>query len=352
MKKPKIVNKKWLVIAVIVLILVTFSFLEEQKNVTARSIVLAMSLDLDGEEYEMGIQLLKTDVSDKKEFLTYSAKGKTITEILEKLSHNTGGAVSLCHTLVLALGSNALTQDNDRAMRYFIENEELCNNTMLIAAKDSPLELLSAKLSNGQGSGYYLGQYLRNIGKDLGVIPMTIKDYIMRRYRIGGCVYLPYVGVEKTGETTYLSVKESFVSDGNNYAHLSENATKGLSLALNKLKSGELPYIIGDKLGEVDIVNTKADMKVSKDGVAELKIKAKLNDKAEVPINIDEKNSVEVLKKNITQYVTECFETCKAQNLDVFFIGQYAYASNNKLYEQENYLQNVSLDVKINITMK
>ena len=103
MNKPKFVNKKWLVIAVILLILVTFSFLEEQKSVSARSIVLAISLDLQDDEYEMGIQLLKADQSQQKEFLTYSSKGKTITEILERLSHETGGAVSLCHTLVLVL---------------------------------------------------------------------------------------------------------------------------------------------------------------------------------------------------------------------------------------------------------
>lgn len=68
MNKPKFVNKKWLVIAVILLILVTFSFLEEQKSVSARSIVLAISLDLQDDEYEMGIQLLKADQSQQKNF--------------------------------------------------------------------------------------------------------------------------------------------------------------------------------------------------------------------------------------------------------------------------------------------
>ena len=41
MKKPKIINKKWLVIVIIIVFLVVFSLLEEQKSVSARSIVLA-----------------------------------------------------------------------------------------------------------------------------------------------------------------------------------------------------------------------------------------------------------------------------------------------------------------------
>ena len=352
MNKPKFVNKKWLVIAVILLILVTFSFLEEQKSVSARSIVLAISLDLQDDEYEMGIQLLKADQSQQKEFLTYSSKGKTITEILERLSHETGGTVSLCHTLVLVLGNDLLTKDNDKAMRFFVENEELCNNTMVVASKDSPLEILNAKLSNGQGGGYYLGHFLRDIGKDLGVIPMTIKDYIMNRFRIGGCVYLPYVSVEKTGEVTYISVTESFVTDGYNSAYLNEDATKGLSFALNKLKGGELSYEYEDKFGEVDIVNAKSDIKVSKDGKAKIKIKTTFNDKAYVPENIDEEKSVELIKQLISNYVTQCFETCKEQGLDIFYLGQTAYASNIELYKKEGYLQDITLDVSVNVSMK
>ncbi len=70
MKKPKIVNKKWLVIVIIIVFLVVFSLLEEQKSISARSIVLAMSIDLIDDEYEVGIQLLRTDLKDKQEFLT------------------------------------------------------------------------------------------------------------------------------------------------------------------------------------------------------------------------------------------------------------------------------------------
>ena len=44
MKKPKIINKKWLVIFIISLILITFSFVDEQKSIAARTIVLGLSL--------------------------------------------------------------------------------------------------------------------------------------------------------------------------------------------------------------------------------------------------------------------------------------------------------------------
>ena len=203
MKKPKLVNKKWLVIAIIIVFLVVFSLLEEQKNVSSRAIVLAISLDLKDDEYEMGIQLLKTDgQQDKQEFITYTATGPQMTDVITKLCQDTGGAVSLCHTMVLILSQELLTKDNDRAINFFVENEELCNNTMIVTSKESPLEILSVTLSNGQGGGYYVGGMLRNIVSDLGVIPITIKDYIKNRYRIGNCVYVPCVSLEKSGKTT------------------------------------------------------------------------------------------------------------------------------------------------------
>ena len=351
MKKPKIVDKKWLVIAIIIVVLVVFSLMEEQKNVSARSIVLAMSVDLVGEEYEVGIQLLRTDIKDKQEFITYSATASNLTEIIEKLSHDTGGFVSLCHTMVLILGADLLTKDNDKAMRFFIENEELCNNTMVVASKDSPLETLSVKLSNGQGGGYYIGGMLRNIVTDLGVIPITVKDYIKNRYRLGNCVYLPCVSIEKTGETTYVNVKESFVTDGKNYAVLSESATKGLSLTLNKLKGGELSYDFDDKMGRVDIVKTSADIKVKSDE-ANVKIKAKLNDRAYVPEKIDEKQSQEQLQNTVKGYVEECFKTCQEQGLDVFYLAQRAYAQGEDFYKKSDFLDGMKLKVQVDITMK
>ncbi|MDE6276037.1 MAG: hypothetical protein K2M75_05800 [Clostridia bacterium] len=351
MKKPKIVDKKWLVIAIIIVVLVVFSLMEEQKNVSARSMVLAMSVDLKDDEYEVGIQLLRTDIKDKQEFITYSTTGANLTEIFEKLSHDTGGTVSLCHTLVVILGKDLLTKDNDKAMRFFIENEELCNNTMIVASKDSPLEALSAKLSNGQGGGYYIGNMLRGIVTDLGVIPITIKDYIKNRYHIGNCVYLPCVSVEKSGDTTYVNVKESLVTNGYKYAILSENATKGLSLTLNKLKGGELSYDFDNTMGRVDIVKSSADIKVQSDE-ANVKIKAQLNDRAYVPEKIDEKRSVEELQKNVKSYVEECFKACQEQGLDVFYLGQRAYAQGKDFYEKSDFLDNMQLKVVVDITMK
>lgn len=351
MKKPKLVNKKWLVIAIIIVALVVFSLMEEQKNVSARSIVLAMSVDLKEGEYEMGIQLLRTDLKDKQEFITYSATGDNLTDIIEKLSRDSGGSVSLCHAMVLILGKDLLTKDNDKAMRFFIENEELCNNTMVVASKDSPLEALSVKLSNGQGGGYYIGGMLRSIVTDLGVIPITIKDYIKNRYRIGNCVYMPCVSVEKSGETTYINVKESFVTDGYKYAVLSENATKGLSLTLNKLKGGELSYDFDNKMGRVDIVKSSADIKV-KSYEADVKIKAQLNDRAYVPEKIDEKRSKEELQNTVKTYVEECFKTCQEQGLDVFYLAQRAYAQGEDFYEKPTFIDDMRLKVQVDITMK
>ena len=119
MKKPKIINKKWLVIFIISLILITFSFLDEQKSIAARTIVLALSLDKIEDEYEVGVQVLKTTGEKQLQYITYFSKGDNVSDILERLSYDTGSKIALCHATVLIVSQDVLNKDNDKAMNFF-----------------------------------------------------------------------------------------------------------------------------------------------------------------------------------------------------------------------------------------
>lgn len=353
MKKPKIVNKKWLVILLIAVVLITFSFLDEQRSIAARTIVLALSLDKQDNEYELAIQVLKTDKSEKQEFLTYSAKGDKVSTLIDKLSCDTGGTVALCHALVLILSPEILDNDRDSAMRYFLESEVLCNNTMVVASTQSPREALSPTLANGVGSGYYIGQILRNMDSELGIIPVTLKDYFKNRSRIGKCVYLPCVSVIDDGGTKYVDITQSYVSDGTKGVLLSEKATKGMSLVLNSINNGTLPYEYESTTGEMDIVRSSSDIKMKKEGTeAKLEIKTTLKDNAYVPEKINEDRCKEYIISEINGYVLECYKKCKEAGLDVFFIGQRSYAYQNPLYKEDNYLEKVDLKIDVKISMK
>ncbi|MDE5549030.1 MAG: Ger(x)C family spore germination C-terminal domain-containing protein [Clostridia bacterium] len=353
MKKPKFINRKWLVILVIALVLITFSFLDEQKSIAARTIVLALSLDIVEDEYEVGIQVLKTDKSEKQEFITYFATGDKLSDIIEHLSYDTGSTVALCHATVLIISQEALNKDDNKAMSYFFEGEVLCNNTMVVTSKQSPREVLSPTLSNGVGSGYFLGQVLHNMVGDFGIIPMTVKDFFKNKYHIGSCVYLPCVSLEKEGETTFLDITKSYVSDGTKGVMLSENATKGLSLVLNKISNGTLPYHYESSVGELDIVNSKGDIKIEKDSnIAKLQIKSTLKDNTYVPDKINEELCKEYVGKEITSYIEECYNTCKDAGLDVFYIGQRCYAYKNEIYNDPSYLDKIQLEIEVNVKMK
>ncbi len=353
MKKPKIINKKWLVIFIISLILITFSFLDEQKSIAARTIVLALSLDKIEDEYEVGVQVLKTTGEKQLQYITYFSKGDNVSDILERLSYDTGSKIALCHATVLIVSQDVLNKDNDKAMNFFFEGEVLCNNTMVVTSKQSPREVLAPTLSNGIGSGYYLGQILHNMVGDFGIIPITIKDYFKNKYHIGKCVYLPCVSLENDDGTSYLNITESYVSDGSNGVLLSENATKGLSLVLNKLSNGTLPYQYESSVGELDIVKSKGNIKIEKDSEkAKLEINATLKDNTYVPDKINEELCKEDVDERIKSYIEEWYTTCKDAGLDVFYLGQRCYAYGNDLYKDPDYLDKIELELKVNIKMK
>ncbi len=352
MKKYKFVNKKWIVILLIVAFLITFDLLDDQKSISTRAIVLAMSLDV-GEEggYELGIQLLKTDKSNKQEYLNFFEKGKSISDILEKMNYNVGATVSLEHTMVIVISQDILKTDEDKALRYFLENQIVSYNTMLVTSKEKPKEILSQKLSNGIGSGYYMGQILRTVAGDCGVVPVSIKDYFMNRYRIGECVYMPYVRLLKEGETAYLGINEMYATDGQNEVLMSESATKGLSLVVSDLSNGSLTYSYENIMGEADIVESNSFISV-KDNEMTIKLNASLRDTSNVPQSINEKQCLEDINSTLKGYILECYDICKKQNLDIFYIGQYCYAFKNPVYTDADYLEKVTLNIKINSKLK
>lgn len=352
MKQHKFVNKKWIVILLIIVFLVAFDLLDDQKSISTRAIVLAMSLD-SGENgnYELGIQLLKTDKTNKQEYLNYFEQGKSVSDILEKMNYNIGATVSLAHTMVIVVSQDILTSDQDTALRYFLENQIVSYNTMLVTSKEKPKEILSQKLSNDIGSGYYMGQILRTVAGDCGVTPVTIKDYFMHRYRIGECVYLPYVCLMKEGETNYLGITQMYVTDGQKEVLLSENASKGLSLVASDLTNGSLTYTYENIMGEVDIVQSNARISLS-GNTANLKIKTTLRDTSNVPQSINEQACLEDINSTLKSYVQECYDACKKEGLDIYYLGQYCYAYKNPVYTSMDYLDKVNLNIIIDSNLK
>lgn len=352
MKKKPFVNKKWIVILVIIALLVTFDLLDDQKSISTRAIVLAMSLDKgENERYNLGIQLLKTDKNNNQEYIDFYQEGDSVSDILETLNYNVGATVSLAHTMVIIVSQDVLLQDKDEALRYLLENQVVTYNTMLVTSKENPRELLSAKLSNGIGSGYYLGQVLRTVATDFGVVPVSIKDYFMLRYRIGGCVYMPCVTLEQQGENAYLGITEMYATDGQKGVVLDADSTRGLSLVAASLSNGSLTYRYEDITGEADIVQSFSNVSVKKD-TAKITVNLSLRDTSNVPDSIDEKKCLDDITYTLKSYVEKCYETCKSENLDVFYLGQYCYAFKNPLADSADYLDKLNLEIVIDANLK
>lgn len=352
MKRHGGINKKWLVILTIIALLITFDVLDEQKSISTRAIVLAISLDR-GEEksYKLGVQLLKSDKNNNQEYINFFQEGDSVSEIIETMNYDVGATVSLAHAMVIAVSREILTSDDDAALRYLMENQTVTYNTMLVASREKPEELLSAKLTNGIGSGYYLGQVLRTVKSDFGTMPVTIKDYFMLRYRIGACVHLPYVSVEKKDDNVYLGLTKTYVTDGIKETVLDEDATKGLSLVTGFLTNGSLTYRYEEITGEADIVQSTSDIKIDND-TANIILNLTMRDTSAVPSSIDENQCLGDISRTVENYILKCFEDCKAQGLDVFSLGQYCYAYGNSLVDEDDYLQKLNVKVTVKGDLK
>ncbi|MBR7163106.1 MAG: hypothetical protein IKD35_03940, partial [Clostridia bacterium] len=107
-------SKKWLVILISAIILTILGKVIDNKSLTQSGIVVGLGIDYQQDEYEVTVQTVSvsgsagTDKSASK-YLTYSAKGATLTDAINSISEKLGLIVSLSHCNLVIMSRNALT---------------------------------------------------------------------------------------------------------------------------------------------------------------------------------------------------------------------------------------------------
>ena len=107
-------SKKWLVILVSAIILTTFGRVIDNKSLTQSGIVVGLGIDFQDDLYDVTVQTVSVSGSagtDKatSSYLTYSAKGATLTEAINSISEKLGLIVSLSHCNLVIMSRSALS---------------------------------------------------------------------------------------------------------------------------------------------------------------------------------------------------------------------------------------------------
>ena len=341
----KFFSKKWLVILISAVILTIFGRVIDNKSLTQSGIVVGLGIDYQDNQYEVTVQTVSVSGSagtDKatSSYLTYSAKGQTLSEAINSLSEKLGLIVSLSHCNLVIMSRSALSLNPIRTFSALTKPLALPEQALVVATDHEIPKLFASKIPSTENISFFLQAVLLQNLEAGGLTSVSVKDFLAFRCSQSGCAIVPYLQLtempekpigDNTGgdDKNYIvDINKNLVLNDNNNAILEEELAGAVNLFYTNQVKNKLPVKLenGGVL-EFRIVDSSRSVKVD-DGIINAEIKMNVSfveaQGLDTPYILN-CNSDEVLKardileKQLKIALTSAYNLSKEQNID--FLG-------------------------------
>lgn len=340
-------SKKWLVILLSAMILTIFGRVIDNKSLTQSGIVVGLGIDFKDEQYEVTVQTVSVSGSagtDKavSEYLTYSAKGSSLTEAINSISEKLGLIVSLSHCNLVIMSRSALSLNPIRTFSALTKPLALPEQALVVATDHEIPKLFASKIPSTENISFFLQAVLLQDLEAGGLTSVSVKDFLAMRCSRSGSAFVPYLELTEMEEKPIGDSTSGGGNDKNYIVDINKN------LVLNDKDN----VVIDEKIAEAvnllfsDEVKNKLPVKLDKGGVIEFRIVNsspsvkvdgnKISAKIKMSVSFVEAqgfdtpyilncNSVEVLQardileKKLQSALTEGYNLSKAHRID--FLG-------------------------------
>lgn len=370
--------KKKAVLLLIILVLAVFlEGLSSNINLLDRAIVVGLAIDRAQDELQLSVQVIIPrnggSALEGNDFVIYSAKGKTVQEAVENISLLVGLKTSFAHTNVIIFGDSFLKSGKVDVMEFLVQSDMVTDDTLLVASVGNAKDLLSAKMPINEVASYHLTEILKSNRKETGQCLYNFKKYFEDYYKVGGTTFFPLVFM-KQGEfdsllqsgdnqkTNMLDVSHVVVMNREGFVvRLGRTQTNALSYTTDELNGGVLNYKGDDNVDkEVVILRSTCSRKVVDFNTVELSLnflvrpsyKYASQGESIVAVSVEEQQKI---ANTVVSQILDCFEVCKANNADIFQLGEEFYREYGKDWLLANdiyYLNDVNLNVNVDINVK
>lgn len=372
----KITQKKWLVLIIIIILFVAVDGMVNNVSIVNRGIAIGLAVDMENDRFVMTAQFILPKNggvgSGGNNFSTYSAVGDTIHAAINSIGEKLGSQVSLSHTTTLLINKSIIERGKTQRLEYFLTDAELPDTCYLAVTESDAGSFLNAPVAVGETPSYQLQKIFHPVRAQIGVTPVTLKDFFSRYYSDKTGMYLPIVYTEKglpstdqeaNGSTeamifkadrTYIFNKQS------NTATLSVDATHGMSILSQPIADGAVTIAGSDgELTSVSVLESNTSLSYNAETkLVTTKIKMKVmrvsaSDGSGHRLNFkmtDEEH--EAFKKKISTFITAAFNESKEQNIDIFmaYRGFFRDSGGDWLKKAgDDYLASSSINVVIDI---
>lgn len=374
----KRLKKKWLILAVVIVVVAVFDGLSSNINLLDRAIVVGIGLDSEDGELTLSAQVIiprnSSSASQGNDFVVYSARGKTVQEAVENLSYTIGLKASLAHTNVIILGDKLLKSGRTDVLKFLVTSDIVTDNTLLVASAGEAKEILSVQMPINEVASYHLTEILQSNRKEAGQNPSSLKAYFEDIYKVGDTACLPLVFLRESefgllgqgadGEKTkLLDVSHVVVTNSAGYlVRLGRRQSSALSYTTEKLNAGSIPYTGDDgRKKEAVILRTDCTKRALSYEEAEIVLEFSVRPSEKYYVSHDgsatgiSEKEREQIRADIVSSIADCFEVCKYYEADVYHLGEELYrrfGEEWKLSRGKTYLDDLKLRITVNLNVK
>lgn len=397
---------KFFLLAIILLLSFFFSNDFGLIDVEKTSIITAVAIDIENDEYLLTAQSAvpeATDTNTENQKAQLSGKGKTVGEALKNLGDNSGWFPKLAFCNLIILGNQLANDSVVKVLDYFAKTLRVQDSALVVIAENNAKDLLSLSTPFDNISSFAMQKIiLKTPGFDRDVCPTDIKTFCTGHYSIHQSAYMPLIKVisldnsstqskDQGGQSSQSQSGQSQGSGGSGSNSQSNNLFDAKTTALfkNGLKVGELDpdltltfnafkrKIAGTSIGvqDVDINDKKANflltiiddknsfcVNTDNDQVIlnfKLDLYCKISD-----VNIDYSSHtlsqnqplppalIQKTTETFTKNIQELVNTCVQTQCDFLGIKEKLYRYNHSKYSQfkDNYLSKLKTQISVNIS--
>lgn len=375
-----VTGKKWLMIFLMIIVLVIYDSISTQTSIVSRAVAVGIAIDVGEEEDTIALSaqvILPRNGGQSQggnDFAIFSEEGKTISDCIRAMNTSIGAKASFAHTTVLIVSRALLEADRIDILRDLMAGNVVSDNVQLVCADESAKDILSSAVSINEVSSYHLQRLLQSGHSHSSVNPTSLKTFFMHYTQIGQGAYMPVVirqetdkpqdnsGSSQSDDPVYLlDVSHTLVfHDPQHMLRLESHMSRGLSYVQFKLDDGVILYEDDNgQTASARLVRSWCDRKFDYDrNTIVLNITLVVRDTHNTQIeggDIDIELTTEErerIRARVNSEIMECYQAGLEQNIDVFFLGETAYAALGKKWTEKdnpNYLQTLGLEVNVRL---
>ena len=190
---------KFLLLSVFILLSFFLSNDLELINVEKTSIITAIAVDKEMDNYLITAQIAvpeATDTNTENQKAQLSGKGKTVGEAIKDLGNTSGWFPKLAFCNLIILGNELANENVVKVLDYFAKTLRVQDSALVVLAEKSGKEILSLSTPLDNISSFAVQKILlKTVGFDADVAHNDIKTFCTGYYSLNSSSFLPIIKV-------------------------------------------------------------------------------------------------------------------------------------------------------------